>query len=959
MEYIFYANTSLIAWVLFVPYIVFVVDFQAFYIILLAVILQIIGHKEYIKGLDFEKSQPEFTKEHWLRNPFQYNIRRVAAKSYLFGIATLPAIASHIVVSALSDILYSAEISLHEKAAQVFLMTLVFLLSFISYKVLNIVTKIISLPIVLYSAILIVFVLVGSILSNFQVLPVETYAVDIMNLSFWKWFVFAYFFINSMNTVMVFDRSEKILKNNTSKFTLAHSVSRAALCVLALIAFLYSYTWISGGSTNRIAFEEVNGFEIIGWSAENGQIGFSFLFMSLLIIMASVYLTLPQYLVNRSNENLCEKFFHKGVSIPNNYSKILVFIMTLVYIFVPFNILVIIGASSVITTYAVFFLYMLFRRQELLLRIWYSVLFLMHLLLIMVISWGRHFWILPIMLSLYYVSRYSGFLLKNSKRFWDALAQNYNKTSEQIRYNKDVTLSQLVTTQTIVVFFIIFIIALGSWIFPRGFQQDLQPIFWDLSLTVILLIYYIAIIIIAFLTIPKIENYERVKDSLELSNKNLIKDIKKRKSIEKDLIYTSTHDSLTAAYSRDFIIKKIIHNIQSGVNFDIVFVDIDKFKQINDLHGHSTGDALLKLICKEIIDIFGSNAKISRYGGDEFMIIVRGLSRRTVMQKSQKLVNSFRKSISYRNKKIDVGVSLGIFHYRGQDISINTILKNVDFALRYAKTNELEKCVEYNEEIDKIYEEHLSIEEDIRNRLRTGDFDPFYQPIIDYKQKTVVGFEQLLRIKQGGKYVLPRHYISIAEESGQIEALGWVVMEKACKQLNMFKQEGLPQVYVSVNISSNQFIRANFIKKLKALCDKYNVSPTNLRLEITESILLEDSEEVRGIMNELTWNNFSLYLDDFGTGFSNMSYLKKLPIDTLKIDQSFMGDADDANRAVVRAIASLAKELSINLIAEGVETVEQQKFLENLNIVVMQGYLYSRPIPGDTMVDYYRNFKYT
>lgn len=957
-EYLFYANTSLITWVLFVPYIVFVVDFQAFYIILFAATLQITCHSEYIRGINFEKKESQFTKRYWLSHPVRYNIRKVAAKAFLIGFAALPAISSHTVASVLNDILTSQGTPLNKTWIQLLFISLVFSLSLISQKVMNIVTRILSLPIILYTALLLILLFVVSILPNFDSLSLGMQSIDIANLSFWKWFVFAYFFINSMNSAMVFDRLPGKSIKEKNNYSAAHILSRGLLLILVLLGFGYSYMWVNLDADNRLTFDVIEGFAIQGWSTQSAQLGFSFLIISLFIILASVFLTLPQYIVNRSHENLFPPVFHKSSYAPNNFATISVFVLSVFFVFFDFNFLVVMASSMIMTTYAAFFLYMIIRRRNNLLRIYYAVLFIIHVALITVVSWGEWFWVWPLLICVLYLTQYLDPQLKKMKSRWDDFTEIYKKFGRRMIYNKDVTLTQLVTTQTIVVFVVIFVLALSSWIFPRGFEKELQPVFWDLSLAVMILLYYTAIIAISFFMIPKIENYERVKDKLEITNKHLIEDIRKRKSVENDLIYTSTHDSLTSTYNRDFIIEKIIYFLKTATHFDIIFVDIDKFKQINDFYGHSTGDAMLKKIAVNIRDVFGKNVMISRYGGDEFMLLIKGESRSNILQKCRKIIAIFGEPVFYRGKNISLTVSLGIFHYKGQEIGLNTILKNVDFALRYAKNQDVDKCVEYTESIDQLYQERLSIEDDIREKLRSDGFCPFYQPIIDSEKKNIVGFEQLLRIKKDDVYVLPPEYISIAEESGLIEPLGWNMLQKACEQLQLFSKNGMADIYISVNISSNQFIRSNFVKRLKSMCNKYNVKPSNLRLEITESILLEDSEDVRGIMNELTWNNFLLYLDDFGTGFSNMSYLKKLPIDTLKIDQSFVQQEESASRAVISAIASLAKELSIKLIAEGVESKKQAAFLQKRNITTLQGYLFARPMAPALLVDYYQNFEY-
>ena len=441
-----------------------------------------------------------------------------------------------------------------------------------------------------------------------------------------------------------------------------------------------------------------------------------------------------------------------------------------------------------------------------------------------------------------------------------------------------------------------------------------------------------------------------------------VQDITEKKALERRINKLAFYDDLTDLPNRQLLSDRLKQALalitrESKRGALITFV-IDNFKIINDALGYEMGNQLLKIVVKRLRNTIRQVDSLARIDGDAFAILLSDLSSNTEESASQakivatSVLNSLQEPFFLAEHTYFITASIGIamFSKRTQDVEV--VLKRADLAMYKAKSMG-KNTIEF---FDNVLQEQVIkrgvIGNDLRRALINNQFKLFYQPQVDHN-KQVVGFEALIRwIHPELGFKSPADFIPIAEENGFIVSIGKWVLETACKQLNTWKLEGKTNLTIAVNVSPKQFKQLDFVETVLSTLSKYDLDPTKLKLEITESMLVDNIEDIKSKMYKLKQNGISFSLDDFGTGYSSLNYLSKLPIDQLKIDQSFiknmMFDPNDA--AIVKTIISLGHTLGLSVIAEGVETLDQQVFLEDQNCNLYQGYLYSKPLPIEELI---------
>lgn len=440
--------------------------------------------------------------------------------------------------------------------------------------------------------------------------------------------------------------------------------------------------------------------------------------------------------------------------------------------------------------------------------------------------------------------------------------------------------------------------------------------------------------------------------------------LSKLKESEKKIKNLAIIDKLTGLYNRSFFVSRLSSEIEkteeTTQNLSILFIDVDGFKSINDNLGHISGDQTLQMIAKRIKKCMDKNDIVARVGGDEFVILSSNIKQRyDIAKKAEKIMNRFKKPIYMSGYKFYITVSIGIVLYPFNGQNTEVLIKNADIAMHKAKKYSGNRYEYYTSSLHKKAREEFIIENGLRKALEQDEFSVYYQPIVDLETKKLVGAEALIRWKHPKYgYISPNKFIPIAENRGLIGAIGKWVLKTACLENKKWQAIGFPSIFVAVNISVRQLEQDDFIDTVKKILSETKLDPKYLELEITESISMENVKDRVFILKKLKDLGVRLSIDDFGTGFSSLSQLKKLCISKLKIDRSFINDIniDSNNTAIVSTIIAIAKKLNLNVVAEGVETKEQLDFLNMEKCDMVQGYLYSPPVPANSFKKLFMNF---
>jgi diguanylate cyclase (GGDEF)-like protein len=412
------------------------------------------------------------------------------------------------------------------------------------------------------------------------------------------------------------------------------------------------------------------------------------------------------------------------------------------------------------------------------------------------------------------------------------------------------------------------------------------------------------------------------------------------------------HDKLTGLYNRTYFEEVLKLEFEyrdfAPSMFAILCLDLDNFKNINDTCGHNVGDKLLIQIAQGIKDVISDKHIVSRIGGDEFTIILRNVSTHNeIKEYADNLVNSLNRQINIYGNLFDVSASIGIAISQKDGYGIDELFKNADIAMYSAKNAGKGIYKFFNISMKENVIEKLNIETKLRDAIKNNELYLYYQPQINLKTMKITGFEALLRWNSHTfGNVSPEKFIPIAESNGQIISIGKWVLNEACKFGNKLNKLGLSNVYISVNISIVQLLSDSFLETVKNIIKETEMPPEFLELEITETLLMESFESVLNILDTLREMGIKISLDDFGKGYSSLTYLKHLPISTLKLDKLFIDDISlyTNKKGVTGLIVSIAHEMEMKVIAEGVEKKEQLDYLKTHNCDMIQGFLISKPL---------------
>jgi diguanylate cyclase (GGDEF)-like protein/PAS domain S-box-containing protein len=445
--------------------------------------------------------------------------------------------------------------------------------------------------------------------------------------------------------------------------------------------------------------------------------------------------------------------------------------------------------------------------------------------------------------------------------------------------------------------------------------------------------------------------------------KGMIRDITERKRIEQQINYMATHDTLTGLPNRLMFNQLLNHAIRSaqrhGKQLAVLFIDLDRFKTINDSLGHEAGDRLLKEIARRFKKSLRAVDVVGRLGGDEFIILTEEVDELSQIETlAHKILTTTIQPMVLQGEECRITASIGISIYPGNGTDEQTLMKNADIAMYFAKEEGKNNYQFYSKDIQFQSNKRFSIETNLYRALERNELSLEYQAKVDFKTGMITGVEALLRWQNPSLGSLtPMQFIPVAEGTGLIVPIGRWVMKTACAQNVAWQRQGLPPVCIAVNLSLRQLMDDKLLEDIQAALDDSGMAPNLLELEITESMVMHNPARLIEVLTNIKKLGVRLAIDDFGTGYSSLAQIKHFPIDTLKVDRSFIRNLsqDSENQAITQAIITMGKNLSLTVVAEGVETQEQKDFLRDHICDEMQGFHFSKPLAPDKFADLLRN----
>ncbi len=436
-------------------------------------------------------------------------------------------------------------------------------------------------------------------------------------------------------------------------------------------------------------------------------------------------------------------------------------------------------------------------------------------------------------------------------------------------------------------------------------------------------------------------------------------DVTAKRLAQQDALLQAQTDSLTGLPNRVALMESIEEQIEEcdkGITqFGILLLDLDRFKLVNDSLGYALGDELLQAFANRLSSLVHEPNSIARLGGDEFVVLVKQVDNRNqIVEFTDSLLNKLTDPISFSEHKLRITPSIGICTYPKDGSTTSELMQHADVAMNAAKT--LKDGYRFFEpRMDRISKDRLALETDLANAIEKNEFELHYQAKINSASGEVTGVEALVRWKHPTRgRISPIEFITIAEETGMIVPVGrWVMKQAMIDQAN-WQSKGF-DIPVSINISPKQFLSVNFVSHVKRVMEEAGSKPGMIDFEITESVLIVDQDEVLNIMHELNEHGVAFSLDDFGTGYSNLAYLQKYPLDALKIDRSFLRDMNDT--ALLELVLGMGKIMGLKVVAEGVETIQQIKWLRMHECDELQGFFFSKPVRHDKWLEFLENYK--
>jgi diguanylate cyclase (GGDEF)-like protein len=476
----------------------------------------------------------------------------------------------------------------------------------------------------------------------------------------------------------------------------------------------------------------------------------------------------------------------------------------------------------------------------------------------------------------------------------------------------------------------------------------------------------------------RVKNHITLKNALEATRKQaddlrilvdektqeLSKKVTENQEAVEKLRYLANYDPLTRLPNRvlfkEQLTKLCKQALQNNLLVAVLLIDLDRFKRVNDSMGHHIGDELLQMVALRIQNCLRKVDILARLGGDEFTVALSDLRHQdNAASVAQKIVSTLNKPFDLEGRNVHISASIGITIFPNDNDDLNSVLQNADMAMYQAKNKGKDTFEFFTSGLTALAQKHIELNDELRSALAKDQFQLYFQPIIDLSTDRIVGAEALLRWNHPTRGVIkPSEFLSIAEETGLICKISEWVFKSACDQAQQWRSKYLDDFYITVNASPREFgIKTDFVSKIMKILEASKLPPERLKVEITESLMMENLIDTIDKLKKIKQLGVGISVDDFGTGYSSLSYIRQFPVDTLKIDHSFINEvttnADDAK--LIQAIIAMAEALKLLVIAEGVESIEQLQFLKAQGCQFAQGYFISPPLPIQQFEEFIQN----
>jgi diguanylate cyclase (GGDEF)-like protein len=440
------------------------------------------------------------------------------------------------------------------------------------------------------------------------------------------------------------------------------------------------------------------------------------------------------------------------------------------------------------------------------------------------------------------------------------------------------------------------------------------------------------------------------------------RDISQRKEAEQVINFQAYHDLLThlpnRALLKDRLSLAITHARRNKRRLAVMFLDLDRFKLVNDTLGHTMGDRLLKAVANRLQGCLRKGDTLSRFGGDEFTLLLPEVrTRDDVVVIASKILDKLATPFVIDGHELFVGASIGIATYPEAGDSVEALIQSADIAMYDVKGRGKNGYQFFSDEMNHKFSTRLSLERELRNALTSGQLRVYYEPQVDLHDGKIVGVEALVRWQHPRHGLIPPNdFLPVAEETGLITQIDEWVQARAFEEVASWRRTGLGDVRLSVNMTAPQIEQESFLERFLTILEGSGLDAHKVKLEITENTIMQDMEVIVPKLRKLKKEGVTIAIDDFGTGYSSLSYLQQFPVNTLKIDRSFVGDirADEGDASIINAIVAMARGLKLDIIAEGVETRSQLRYLRSQGCREVQGYFFSRAVPAGELRDMLR-----
>lgn len=444
-----------------------------------------------------------------------------------------------------------------------------------------------------------------------------------------------------------------------------------------------------------------------------------------------------------------------------------------------------------------------------------------------------------------------------------------------------------------------------------------------------------------------------------LRNEVLTAEIRERQKIEAKLVHLAFHDSVTGLHNRAYLIEQLQVLLRSqpekrGGIAGMLFIDLDKFKVVNDMLGHAYGDKLLEQVGQRLRRCVSKEDTIARMGGDEFVVLIRDMKTEGKgIRLAQRILAVLEEPCELASTTFNISASIGLCSLSKGYSSPDVLLRDADLAMYQAKREGGAKVVPYRAEMAAEAHAAMQAKQELKGAIENSEFEVYYQPLVDMRDNSICGMEALVRWNHPSRgLVSPATFIPLSEETGDIVDIGAWVLRRACQDYKDFRKAASGSLLLSVNVSTRQLQQSDFVDILQNVLTETGIPPRCLQLEIMESILLMDAVRIGALFQEIRSLGVKLAFDDFGTGYSSLSYIERYPIDTLKIDQSFVRNMNTSpvNTEIIKLMIGVAEVMGMKVSAEGVENPEEATTLVSMGCCIAQGFCYSRPVPKLAML---------